>query len=96
MAVASAAVYWAHLAVIEKVANSYMSRREHMMAKQKHCLGAMNEYGSEGASRKERDEIKRSKAHGLLCASNNTTSLNSALPYLANSRADVMFLQEIL
>ena len=94
-AIASAAAYYCHQCGCSVVSKVYMNTVEHRHNWCKLRSGIMNPYGSEGPTKKERQLIKENKRHGLLCASNNQNSIQSAYPYMAESKADVMFLQEL-
>ena len=53
-------------------------------------------YGSEGpkVTAKEREAIKKQNEHGLGLESINKNCMNTALPYLASTKSDVVLIQE--
>ena len=67
--------------------------REHRRCRQ--VLGIMSPYGSEGPSAYERREIKKTKKHGLQLMSLNKSSIVSAMDYMRESTADIVFIQEL-
>ena len=58
-------------------------------------LRKMNQFGSEGPSAKERSMINDQSEHGLLMASLNKDCLNTAMPYVATTKADVAIVHKI-
>ena len=58
------------------------------------CLhGVMKNYGCEGPNMPRR-RMKGDNSHGLMCMCLNKTSIQPVLPYLANTVADITFIQE--